>query len=74
MTLIQMIAVRSTKPRLARLFTPLARAIRAVQRHRRIAMTIRVLERLDDHTLKDIGLPRREIRDLAMRLESSRCF
>ena len=47
----------------------LTRSFHAAQRRRRIAMTIRALERMDDHQLKDLGVRPGNIRDVARRIE-----
>jgi len=72
MTFTQINAATFQTPLLGRLVTPLARGLQAGARRWRIARTIQVLETLDDHLLKDVGVNRSEIRDLATRMETPR--
>ena len=46
---------------IARLVSALSRRAIEVRRRRRVRLTCRILEGLDDRTLADIGIPRGEI-------------
>ncbi|SDG19582.1 Uncharacterized conserved protein YjiS, DUF1127 family [Limimonas halophila] len=54
-----------------RLAARVAAVLDAGARRRRIARTVRALERMDDRSLTDIGVRRQDIRSVARRVEDT---
>lgn len=71
MTLVNLTTLSADRRPVDTLIRTLVRSFQVAQRRRRIAMTIRTLERMDDRTLKDVGVRRNEIHDVARRIEDN---